>query len=387
MRDWNPGPRQQGDGGFGELCEVRDSLIGRFLFLMRRYVACTLLLLLSIAAHAADTGSLFPKIFAGWQLQGATKSPEAAKADPVYADLLKEYGFAETQTAKYVKPGRIMTVKVARFNDASGAYGAYTFYRAPEMANEDIGDQAASNFERILFLRSNLLVDVKLDRVTPMSGGELRELADALPKETGHTANLPSVTNYLPKQGMEPNTVKYVSGPAGLARIGQLPADQVDFSTGAEIASAQYKTGEGIANMLLISYPTPAVAGNRLRTLEQWRPTAEGNGTSNKVWSKRSGPIVALVTGSISEGEAKTLLASVNYDADVTWNQNTGFNLKNNLGNLLFNIVILVLMLIGLALVAGVAFGGAKILLRKWFPNYDFDKNSEAEIIRLNIGK
>jgi hypothetical protein len=354
---------------------------------MKRYVACALLLLLAMAAHAADTSSLFPKVFAGWQLQNVTKSPDAAKADPVYADLLKEYGFAEAQTAQYVKPGRTMTVKVARFQDASGAYGAYTFYRAPEMAKEDIGDQAASNFERILFLRSNLLVDVKLDRVTPMSGGELRELADALPKETGHTANLPSVTNYLPKQGMEPNTVKYVSGPVGLARIGQLPADQVDFSTGAEIASAQYKTGEGVANMLLISYPTPAVAGNRLRTLEQWRPTAEGNGTGNKVWSKRSGPIVALVTGSISEGEAKTLLASVNYDADVTWNQNTGFDLKNNLGNLLFNIVILVMMLIGLALVAGVAFGGAKILLRKWFPNYDFDKNSEAEIIRLNIGK
>lgn len=358
---------------------------------MKRTLFVLLIIVSSFAsvAFAEEAKNISPRIFAGWQLQKVERSKDPAKADTAYADLLKEYGLADVETAQYSKQGRTITAKMARFKDASGAYGAYTFYRTPEMAHEDIGDQAASNFERILFLHGSLLVDVKMDRITPMTGGELRELASALPKESGHTANLPTVTNYLPKQGVVPNTAKYVSGPVALSHLdSQLPPEQVDFSTGAEIASAQYKTGQDTANLLLISYPTPAVAGLHLRTLEQWHPSPAA-GTTNvpTAWTKRTGPLVAVITGSISEGEAKTLLASVNYDADVTWNQNTGFNLKDNLGNLLLNIVLLVLILIGLAIVAGFALGGAKILLRRLFPNHDFDRNTEGDIIRLNIGK
>jgi hypothetical protein len=364
---------------------------GKFIYSMKRTLFTVLLTSLSLfttASVAQEGKTILPRIFAGWQLQKVDKFTDPAKADTVYADLLREYGLTAVETAQYSKQGRTMSLRAARFQDSSGAYGAYTFYRAPEMAAEDIGDQAASNFERILFLRGNLLVDVKMDRITPMTGGELRELASALPKESGNSANLPSVTNYLPKQGLVANTTKYVSGPVGLARIEpELPSNQVDFSTGAEVASAEYKTGQGTANLLLISYPTPAVAGVRLRTLEQWHPSTAGSTNVPAVWTKRTGPLVALITGSISESEAKTLLASVNYDADVTWNQNTSFNLKNNIGNLLFNIIILVVILIAMALVAGLAFGGARILLRKLFPNHDFDRNTEADIIRLNIGK
>lgn len=348
-----------------------------------------LFLVFSTLAHAADAKSVVPKIFAGWQLQSIEQATDPGKADAVYAPLLKEYGFNEIETAQYTKPGRTMSVKVARFNDASGAYGAYTFYRAPEMTAVEIGDQSASNNERVLFLRGNLLVDVKLDRITPMSAGELRELASALPTEKGATANLPSIINYLPKQSMVPNSTKYVSGPVGLSGIESLlPPDQVDFSTGAEIAAAQYKSGEGIANLLLISYPTPAVAGIRLRSIEQWNPASkQGTNSTSGVYAKRSGPVVAVVTGAISDDEAKTLLASVNYDADVTWNENTYFDKKNNIGSLLYNITILTVIIFGFAIVAGLAFGGLRLLLQKFFPNRAIGRSAEADFIRLNIGK
>jgi hypothetical protein len=318
-----------------------------------------LTILLSTLAWAKDPLPLVPKIFAGWQLQSVETATDPAKADPVYAELLQEYGFQMIQTGHYTKPGRSMTVRVAGFNDASGAYGAYTFYRAPEMAPEDIGDAAASNNERVLFYRGNLLVDGKLDKVTPTSAGELRELAAELPKPTGNIANLPTVTNYLPKQGMVENSLKYVSGPVGLAQLNSaLTANLVDFSTGAEIAAAQYKTGEGIANLYLISYPTPAVAGIRLRDIEN-----------------------------ISSSEAKTLLASVNWDADITWNQNTHFDEKNNIGYLLVNVIMLIAVIFGLAIVAGLVFFGFRVTVKRYFPDRLFDRSEDVEIIRLNIGK
>ena len=96
--------------------------------------------------------------------------------------------------------GRTLTIKAARFKDATGAYGAFTFYRDPAMKVERIGTKSASANERILFFRSNVLVDAKFDRVTGMSAAELRELAGMLPEAPATAANLPNLPEYLPKQ-------------------------------------------------------------------------------------------------------------------------------------------------------------------------------------------
>jgi hypothetical protein len=75
----------------------------------------------------------------------------------------------------------------------------------------------------------------------------------------------------------------------------------------------------------------------------------------------------------------------VNYDDDVTWNQNTSFNKKDNLANLLVNIIILCFILIGFALVAGVAFGGMRILAKRIFPDRVFDRPEQMEFISLHL--
>ncbi len=352
-------------------------------------------LITTAAAYAQTKTALvrvnvLPKVFAGWQLGSDNISTDPAKADPVYTDLLKEDGFNLAETADYTKSDRKMSIKVARFGDATGAYAAFMFYRTPEMAKEDIADQAASNGTHILFRKGNLLVDVKLDKVMPMTAGELRELASDLPEPVGNSAKPPTVASFLPTAGIAENTVKYASGPVGLARIDSpIPASLVDFAnTDAELAVADYNTGEGTAKLTIISYPNPAVAGKQLRAIEAWQPAAApGSTQALTVYSKRTGRLVAVVTGNISQGEAKTLLASVNYDPEVTWNENTHFDRNNNLGSLLVNIIILIAIITGLAIVAGFAFGGVRILLKKMFPDRVFDRPDEIEIIRLNIGK
>jgi len=357
---------------------------------MKRLFSLLFLLLLSSLAFAASpTNGVLPRIFAGWQLQNSQVHNDPSQADSVNADLLKEDGFKSVETAEYTKPDRKMSVKVATFNDATGAYAAYLYYRAPQWAQEEIADQAASNNERILFRKGNLLVDVKLDRVTPMSGGELRELADNLPKEEGSFAKPPTVGDYLPPQGMVANTLKYASGPVGLARINSfLPADLIDFSKSAEVASADYNTSQGTAKLTVISYPTAAISADRLRAVEAWHPAAtDGSAAPPKVYAKRSFGLVAVLTGPISEGEAKTLLASVNSDPRVTWNENTHFDRNSNLGSLLVNIIILIAIITGLAIVAGFAFGGVRLVLKRMFPDRVFDRSEDVEIIRLNIGK
>ncbi|HUN87189.1 MAG TPA: DUF6599 family protein [Terriglobales bacterium] len=343
----------------------------------------------AVAAPQSSPPPMLPKVFAGWQQTSDNVSADPAKADPTYTDLLKEDGFQAIETAEYSKPGRKMTVKAARFDDATGAYGAYLFYRTPQMAKEDIADQAASNNERVLFRKGDLLIDVQLDKVTAMSAGELRELASDLPQAAGNQAKTPTVATYLPAAGMVAGTEKFAQGPVGLSRVDSpLPPELIDFGTEPELASADYNTSQGDAKLTVIAYPEPAIAGARLRAIEAWHPTAAvGSTQPPKVYAKRTGRLVAVVTGDISEGEAKTLLAAVNNDAEVTWNENTHFDRNSNLGSLLVNIIILIAILTGLAIVAGFAFGGVRIVLKRLFPDRVFDRSEDVEIIRLNIGR
>jgi hypothetical protein len=350
----------------------------------------------SLAADAAPATVVLPPQFGGWQLKGSVQSSlDPAAADQVNAAPLKEYLFREFESGTYVRnDGRRLTVRLARFEDATGAYGAFTFYRQPEMLDEKIGDQGSSLNNRVLFYRGNNLVDALFDKLTVMSAAELRELAALLPLPPGNANSLPALPGYLPRQQATRNSEKYVAGPAGLARVGApVPASMVDFASGAEVALKRYSTSAGEASLMLIEYPTPQLAAERLRQIDAThQETTQQAGTATLVdagpfYDKRTGPIIAIVVGALSQSEAKALLASVNYDADVTWNENTSFTKKDNLANLLVNIILLCGILVGLALVAGVAFGGLRIVLRRFAPGNAFGNPDEVEFISLHLGE
>src|ERR1700685_457483 len=353
----------------------------------------------ALAKDPAPSTSILPKEFGGWQTSGPSRtSTDPAIADPVNAAVLKEYGFTGFESATYTRDdGCKLTLKAARFEDASGAYGAYTYYKTPPMLIENIGDGAASLNERVLFYRGNILVDAVFQKLSAMSAAELREMADGLPLPSGNTRNLPGLPAYLPTQSYVKNSAKYVVGPAALQNVdAPIPAELVDFSAGAEGVVENYNSSGGEATLTLIAYPTPQIAAEHLRRIDaahsQSSQTASGTPPVNPnlqgpVFDKRTGPIVVVVSGPISQTEAKSLLASVNYDANVTWNENTYFTKRDNLANLLVNVIILCFIIIGFALVAGVAFGGIRILAQRMFPDRVFEQAQNREFISLHLSE
>lgn len=364
-----------------------------------RAILPALVMILATAAFAGDApskapanGAILPKEFGGWQLQATFQSSkDPATADPANPAVLKEYGFTDFSSATYTRDdGRKLTLRAARFADASGAYGAFTYYKQPEMLNEKIGDQASSLNNRVLFYRGSVLIDAVFDKLSVMSAAELRELATDIPLPQGGARNLPAIPTYLPKQAYVKNTAKYILGPVTLDKIGSpVSADLVDFGAGAEVVEATYESSGGEATLVLISYPTPQIAAEHLRRIEAAHtPGAQPAGSPAPVEvgtfaNKRSGPLVAVAAGPFSESEAKSLLASVHYDADVTWNENTFFDKKNNLANLLWNVIMLCGALMAITLVAGFAFGGVRVLLQRLMP--ESARNPEAEFISLHL--
>jgi hypothetical protein len=347
---------------------------------------------LPLWAAEAPPPPVLPAQFAGWRLMGSVvKSADPAAADGTNAVVLQEYGFQRLEEAIYTRDdGRQVAVKAAVFADATGAYGAFTYYKTPAMAEEKIGVQGCSFNNRVLFYQGNILVDAVFDRISVMSAAELRELAGLLPKPGGNAGNLPSLQNYLPRQ-FDLKNAKYILGPAALDRVGSpLPSSKVGFDSGAEVVIATGKVTAGDATLMLISYPTPQIAAEKLRQIDAAHETTQQPGTTpildiGPFFDKRTGPIVVIAAGPLSLREAKALLASISYEADLTWNENTYFSKKDNVASFLFNAILLCIVVVGLALVAGIAFFGVRVVTKRLLPGRVFDRPENFEIITLHL--
>jgi len=148
---------------------------GRVIFAgMLALVACAVSLGAPTTGQTSPAPAILPQQFAGWQMRGASQtSANAGVADPTNAAILIEYRFSDFAAATYTRDdGRTLKIRAARFADASGAFGAYTFYLQQEMAKEQIGDQGASQMsdagQRVLFYSGHVLVDALFSQQSPM---------------------------------------------------------------------------------------------------------------------------------------------------------------------------------------------------------------------------
>jgi hypothetical protein len=327
-------------------------------------------------AMPAPPAALLPDSFAGWVSAG---TPENAN-DPVQADApnasaLKEYGFNLGERASYKRSGETLTLRALRFNDASGAYGAYSYYRQSSLPKEEIGTGAASDHNRVIFWLGSTVVDANFSRMGPMSGSELRELASHMPVPQGNKAVAPPVLGYLPKASLDGQTTHYALGPAGYAGSGGvLPPELIGFDLGAETMTANYTLRSGPATLTIVDYPTPQMAaaqeakirnfikaGNQAQ--QPWpKPLADSDQASLEV--RRSGPLVALVSGDAIPDESHKLLAAVHFDADLISIPQPMESEVNKTGKLLLGIITLIIIGASAAILLGFFLGGGRALYR-----------------------
>jgi hypothetical protein len=324
--------------------------------------------------------TLLPESFAGWVAKGAPKKmTDAAQADPANAAALKEYDFTDATQTVYKRSGKTLSLLALRFHDTSGAFGAYSFYRKNGWPREQIGTGATSNNNRVLFWAGNTVVDANFSQIGPMSGAELRELAGQLPLPEGGKALAPPIMVSLPKAQLDGQTTHYALGPAGYAGAGGvLPPELVGFDRGAEAVTASYTLRTGPATLTLIDYPTPQLAAaqeTRIRafieackradrqTQATWPKPLQDSGLA-ALEVRRSGPLVALVSGNAFTDDSHKLLASVHYESELTSLQQEGESEVLKTGKLLWGITVLVLIGCSVSLLLAFLVGGFRVLYR-----------------------
>ena len=353
------------------------------------------------AAPAAVTPALPPSLpsdFAGWTMVGPVQSktnPEAA--DAANASILKEYGFQQFTTAHYTNADNKLSIRAIRFQDASGAFGAFTFYRRPGSVTQEIGRSAAWDGSHVLFWNGATLVDGTLDHVTPMTASELRELAKDIPQPVGSANVPPPLPGYLPRTDLDQALTQYSLGPEAYVRNGGvLPAALIDFGpSSAEAVTAHYSERYGDGQLTLLMYPTPQLAAARQRDIEAfikagnaqggW-PQALAESHPDSLLTRRSGPIVAIVTGELPTATAHKLINQVNYQADVVWNNPKGYiSDGSKVARLILGIFTLTGVLGGAALLLGLFLGGGRAMYRVLRGKDASRFQEETEFIRLNL--
>lgn len=351
-------------------------------------------------------GPLLPTMFAGWQLTGTPQtSTNPQTADKATAGALKEYGFSRFEAATYARDSDTLALKAVQFQDATGAYGAFTFYRHPNMAQQQIGQGAAFDGNKVLFWNGTVFVEATFSRVTATSAGELRDLCTLLPKPEGNQGALPTLPDYLPQQHLKAETVQYAIGPdAYSASGGVLPPSLVGFNMSAEAVTAQYDSLNGTGTLTIINYPTPEIASNLQRgiaeylkthgtqtgaketsAVQAWTP-ALANSYPEALQTRRSGPLVAVTSGEFTAGTARQMLQRVNYEATLTVG-NSGHYVPDTtkLAQLILSVAYLVGIFALIAIVAAISLGGGKVWWRKMRRKAGQAEDDSAEFIRLNL--
>lgn len=340
--------------------------------------------------------ALLPETFAGW---GAAEKREPV-TDPAQLDsanlaALKEYGCTGGMVAAYKRGGETLSVKAFTFNDVSGAYGAYSFYRQNGWPKEEIGTGGTSNNNRVLFWQGNTVVDATFSHVGPMSAAEMRELAKDLPAPRGNRALPPPILAALPQASLDKQTTHFAQGPAGyMGSGGMLPPDLVGFNLDAETVTANYSLPSGAATLTLIDYPTPQMAEAQEKKIRAYvkagsgaqpafpKPLADSDQASLEV--VRSGPIVALVGGDAIPDESHKLLAQVHYSAELTQMPQSKENEIMKTGQFLLGVTMLVIIGCSAAVLLGFFLGGGRALYRI-ARGKPVSSVYEVEFIRLHL--
>ena len=330
----------------------------------------------SVSPPAAPA-ALLPDSFAGWVATEPLKAlADPTQADPANTEALKEYDFTDGALASYERSGETLSLRALRFHDASGAYGAYSFFRQNGWPKEEIGSGATSNHNRVLFWLGNTMVDANFSHIGPMSGSELRELASHLPVPGGNRSIAPPILSDLPKDSLDGQTTHYALGPAGYAGAGGvLPPDLVGFDRGAEVVTANYALRSNTATLTVINYPTPQMAAAQESKIRAYiragnqaqppwpKPLRDSDQAALEV--RRSGPLVALASGDAVPDESHKLLAMVHYDADLTTiPAPPGDSDVAKTAKLLVGIVALVIIGASAAILLGFFLGGGRALYR-----------------------
>lgn len=271
----------------------------------------------------------------------------SATSQPALADrqLWDEYGLKAAETATYENDSEKFTVTVYRMQDPTGALAAFEWQRPAGATASSIEKFAADTKSGLVVQHGNYLV--AFDGYKPPKP-ELDTALGALVNVDA--SSLPVLATYLPDDGLQPNSERYVTGPVALQRFAPaIPPSVAGFHFGAEAQIGVFHSPKGDVPLAIFNYPTPQIAMQQVGAFEKLPGAVV----------KRAGPMIAVVLSPPDPDYAEHLLSQVRYQAEITRDEYVPTQ-RDNPGVLLYNAFLLIGILLALAIVSGIFFGAIR---------------------------
>jgi hypothetical protein len=359
---------------------------------MRKLIA-VLLLAACLAGGAFAQTTILPDHFGPWEAQGPAQTITLKDLGSNWTQgtaavqVLKESELSTIQQRPYHNGADTLTLRLFQLKDPSSAYEFYTFLLAPGMRNMGVGATSALSQTDGRILIGNFVIQATLSPNTkPQS---LDDLVAAL-KEKADSTPLPPLKNYLPTEWLVFGSQKYALGPeafrSAMTTLNQGAyanlAREVGFEDGAEAILAKYQGDKAGGVLVLLDYPTPQVAENRLHHLQDALPASAKQAG---VTVERKASLLSIVFGAPAPQYAQAIRDNVNYDTEVTWNEPHQTYTDPPFVKMLYNIFVFTIMFLVVATMAGIAFGGFRILIKHWWPGKVFDRPENIEVLQLGL--
>jgi uncharacterized protein DUF6599 len=268
---------------------------------------CVLLLTAQfVQAQSVNKDILPDQLGQKWRATGPARVLEGRRLSGLPdADVSREYGVRRVISRVYTDGGLESSVEVFELNLIPGAYGLFTFNRGqlPQNCSE--------------FLQGRYVVRV----LRREAGGDDRQIFEAIkPNLIGGEGELSSLPMHLPETDKIAESEKYIVGPAALARLknfGDLK-DVVSFNAGAEVATADYRSGSGQMNLIIVEYYSPQVARDgegRIRDHFNALPQGE----KDRLIIKRVGNYVVIMSNIQDMPAAQNIVGQIKYQKEIYW--------------------------------------------------------------------
>ncbi|HTZ46599.1 MAG TPA: DUF6599 family protein [Verrucomicrobiae bacterium] len=356
-------------------------------------VVSALLAFLCTSVYA--TNSVLPDRFGAWEAAGPSKATTLKDLGPDWTQgtnaeqVLKESGLSTIEERSYHSGQDQITLRLFTLKDPSSAYEFYTFLLAPGMRNMGIGQDSALSQTDGRILIGNFVVQATLSpKIKPES---LSDLAAALKAKSDPTP-FPPLKSYLPEEWLVFGSQKYALGPEAFrsamrslgegAYAGLSKEVGFDDHSEAEAILARYQGEHGSGVLLLLEYPTPQVAENRLHHLQDALPASAKQAG---VTVERKASLLSVVFAATSAMHAQAIRDAVNYDTQVTWNEPHQAYTDPPLVQMLYKIFLFTSLFLVVATLTGIAFGGFRILIKHWWPGKVFDRPENIEVLQLGL--
>ena len=231
---------------------------------------------------------------------------------------------------------------------------------------------------------------MSLDQMRMCLKDDLGALVKAVDPQS-EKSPLPPLRTYLPITGRVVGTERYALGPEALEvalhGLGIADTDGLvkaaGFTSSAEAMVARYSDpGKGSGILLLLEYPTPQLAEQHIHHLDEVLPAAAKQAGTV---IERKGSLLSMVLAPSSVEYAKSLSEAANYETQVTWNEASQAATDPPITSTLVKIIMGTGVFMVAAVVLGIAFGGVRVVTKRFFPGKVFDRPNQMEVLQLGL--